>query len=364
MLQMRHVSAALVLSAVFLVVASLAGLVEPPVVSAQGTPVTVMMGERGAQYFFEPAQIQVPAGQVQFSFRNNGQRPHNFVITAGGAAQRTPDLDPTRTAEQTFTFSQPGTYEAICDLPTHAQRGMRMSVVVTAADGSGTTGTTGTAGQAGTTGTTGATGTTGTAGQAGTTGASGAAGGTTGATGAGSATNAQAPDSSGLSLSARGLPYFISLLIHIPAAVTWLGIVLYDAIVATVPFLTPAQRGSLLRRPWWLVLLTIPLFGLTGIYQTIYNPFSTITDYASLANLRYTTAYGNALFWKHGFVFASMALTLALTFWFAPKLVAFADDIRPEAVTPSRLPNLVAAANVVACLALVACVAVMVFQLH
>ena len=153
-------------------------------------------------------------------------------------------------------------------------------------------------------------------------------------------------------------------MVHIPAAVLWLGLVLYQAIVTAVPFLTPAQRGSLLYRPRWLVVLSIPVILVTGIYQTIYNPINTVTDIETLESLRNTTTYGFALFIKHGFVFASWAMMLAMTYYFAPRLVAFADDIRPEAVTPSPLPRLLGWANVAACVGLLACVAVMVFQLH
>ena len=113
-----------------------------------------------------------------------------------------------------------------------------------------------------------------------------------------------------------------------------------------------------------LGLLTIPLFGLTGIYQTIFNPFGTITSYEDLSHLRESTTYGFALFLKHGFVFASMVLTLAVTFYFAPRLLAFAEDTRDSAVTPSRLPSLLSWLNVASCVALLMCVGVMVFQLH
>ncbi len=71
-----------------------------------------------------------------------------------------------------------------------------------------------------------------------------------------------------------------------------------------------------------------------------------------------------------------MALTLAVTFWFAPRLAALpavAVNARrgPVAVAPgeadasaTRLPALLAWANVAACLALLTCVAVIVYQLH
>lgn len=292
------------------------------------------MVERGNQWLFEPNQISVPAGQVRLTFRNSGQRNHNFVLRLPSGVQRTPDVGGGQTTEQTFNFPTAGTFEAICDLPTHEQRGMKMTITVTGSAPAGTTG-------------------------------GPAAGSTTGASGGTTGGSAQAGGPSvGATTSPAGVPYLVSLLIHIPAAIAWLGIVLYDAIVAAVPFLTPAQRGALLARPRWLVLVTIPLFGLTGIYQTIFNPFGTITSYADLSHLRESTTYGFALFLKHGFVFASMALTLAVTFYFAPRLLAFAEDTRDSAITPSRLPTLLSWLNVASCVALLACVAVMVFQLH
>jgi len=320
-----------------------------PSVSAQSAPVTIEMGERGNEFYFEPQALSVPTGQVRINFNNVGQRNHNWVVTLPSGVQRTPDIGGGRTAEQAFTLAQPGTFEVICDLPTHAQRGMRMTLTVTAAAGGAAGGAaTGTGAQAHSTA---------------------PAGGLTGSTASGTSTGsgAAAGSASGSpsgSTSPAGTPYLVSLMVHIPAAIAWLGIVLFDAIVVAVPFLTPAQRGALLARPRWLVLLTIPLFFITGIYQTIFNPFGTITSYADLTALRSNTTYGLALFLKHGFVFASMALTLAVTFWFAPRLIAFAGDTTAETVTPSHLPSLLTWANVAACIALLACVAVMVFQLH
>ena len=154
-----------------------------------------------------------------------------------------------------------------------------------------------------------------------------------------------------------GTPLLISLAIHIPAAITWLGLVLYHAIVAAVPFLTVQQRASLIRRPRWVVLGCIPVIMVTGIYQTIYNPFRTVTDIASLEALRNETTYGLALFWKHGFVMASFGITLLLMYWLAPRLAASEGN-------SARLSGLAAWANVASCAALLLCVAVMVHQLH
>jgi plastocyanin len=329
----------------------------PASAQAQGTgqPVVIEMGEQGTAYFYNPKDVTVPAGTVRFTFRNAGSRNHNYVIRLPGGEQRIPDLGAGQTREQSFTLTQPGTYNVLCDLPTHAQRGMTGTLIVTAATG-------GAPGAA-------------------TTPAPATGSGASSGTGGGASTSA-APAGVGLGGSPGGLPLFISLAIHIPAAIAWLGIVLYQAIVVAVPFLSPAQRGELLARPKWLAIATIPIFTATGIYQTIYNPISPVTDIASLEALRNETSYGLALFLKHGFVMASMALTLALSFWFAPRLATLGSAVRTKVATssaqvdvdtgpsgssgasPFSLPALVAWANVAACVALLACVSVIVFQLH
>lgn len=334
----RAAAAPMVCLALLLVGLLSLGIAGSPAVHAQAAPVVIEMGERGNEYYFEPKELTIPAGQTRFAFRNAGVRRHNWVVNLPTGQVRTPDYSGGQTAEETFTFPTPGTYEVVCDLPTHAQRGMRMTLTVAAAAAPATAAATPAAG-------------------AGAQRPPAAAGATPGRSGAVS------PPAAGAATPA-GTPYLISLMVHIPSAIAWLGIVLFHVIVVAVPFLTPAQRGALLARPRWLVLITIPLFFVTGVYQTIFNPFGTITSLDDLTRLRTETAYGLALFWKHAFVLASMALTLAVTFWFAPRLIAFADDVRDSAITPSRMPSLLAWANVAACIALLACVAVMVYQLH
>ncbi|HVG98740.1 MAG TPA: hypothetical protein VNK05_17670, partial [Chloroflexota bacterium] len=178
--------------------------------------------------------------------------------------------------------------------------------------------------------------------------------------------------------SPSGLPLFVSLAIHIPAAISWLGVVLYQAVVSAVPYLSTAQRADLLQRPRWLIVAAIPLFFLTGTYQTIFNPFVTITDFQTAEAFRATSAYAQALFWKHGFVLLSMALTLTVTFWIAPRMAkagtaagvaggaggATTVTVGADAAPGGSRVSLLAWANVAACLALLLCVAVMVFQLH
>ncbi|HEX2323916.1 MAG TPA: cupredoxin domain-containing protein, partial [Chloroflexota bacterium] len=106
-------------------------LLAPAPAGAQGQPITVEMGERGNAYFFAPEQLSASAGPVNFVFRNNGTREHNFVIEALNL--RTPDIPAGATRDTSFTFTTPGTYVYICDLPTHAQRGMTGQIVIAAA---------------------------------------------------------------------------------------------------------------------------------------------------------------------------------------------------------------------------------------
>lgn len=309
--------------------------------SSSGAAITLDMGD----FFFNPKELSVPAGSARVAIKNGGTRKHNFTIEDLGI--HTPDIDPGSTFDATFTFTTPGTYQFICDLPTHAQRGMIGTIIVTAAPAAQPTA----AGVA-------APGT-GSAGQPSqpSQGGQPAAGSST----AGSASR-PAGTTAAVSRTASSLPVFISLAIHIPAVIAWLGIVVFDALVAAMPFLTPAQRGSLLARPRWVAVALIPIIFATGIFQTIYNPFSTVTDFASLEALRTTTTYGKALFFKHGFVLLSLILTIVVSFKAAPQLIAFADDT--EATDPPRAAGVLAWANVLACIALLLCVAVMIYQLH
>jgi plastocyanin len=353
-----------------------AALLWPEPAAAQGTaqPIAVEMGERGAQYYFAPNELTVPAGAARFTIRNNGARRHNFVIEA--LNMRTPDVDAGASYEATFTFANPGTYDYICDLPTHAARGMTGRIVVTAAGAAPAPAAQATAPAPPGAPTTAAPATQATAPAAQ---ATRPAQTTPGAAGAATASSASAQG-----VSPGGLPLFVSLAIHIPAAVSWLGVVLYQAVVGAVPFLTVAQRADLLRRPRWLIVAVIPLFFITGTYQTIFNPFVTLTSFETAEAFRATSPYAQALFWKHGFVLLSMALTLTVTFWLAPRLAraATAPATAPAtgagpagagsvAVSGEGAPDpaagrvsLLAWANVAACLALLLCVSVMVFQLH
>jgi putative copper export protein len=112
----------------------------------------------------------------------------------------------------------------------------------------------------------------------------------------------------------------LSLWIHIPIVTAWIGMVMIDVYASTAPGLSVNQRGSMIAwfRPFVIAAIVIIL--ITGIWQTMKNPFSEVSSYAELSDLRDTT-YGFSLFIKHIFVVATFFLTLIVHFYFAPRLM-------------------------------------------
>lgn len=162
----------------------------------------------------------------------------------------------------------------------------------------------------------------------------------------------------------------VSLLVHIPVVTAWVGLVMFDVFASLTPGLAPAQRGRLIAwsRPY--VILAIVVIMITGVWQTIHNPVGPeVTSYDTLEQLRGKT-YGLALFWKHGFVLLTFALTLAVRFYFAPRLAAsarpagFAEQERVDDLQLQRLVMRLSALNLAACLGALLLATRMVYQLH
>lgn len=87
--------------------------------------------------FIRPQEIRTSAGAVVFRVHNSGQAEHNFAIEGVGATEM---IAPGETAELAVDL-EPGTYEAICAVPGHADGGMRARLVVGQGGGSGGAGT-------------------------------------------------------------------------------------------------------------------------------------------------------------------------------------------------------------------------------
>jgi uncharacterized cupredoxin-like copper-binding protein len=93
-----------------------------PIGNAQ-TTVNVGMFE----YRFDMDKTTFPSGQVTFVITNRGQEVHNFSITGVKAGAL---LSPGQT--ETWTVGLPArTYNTVCDVPFHADRGMVGSFTVT-----------------------------------------------------------------------------------------------------------------------------------------------------------------------------------------------------------------------------------------
>ncbi len=89
---------------------------------------TVEVGMK--EYAFVPGTITVRSGeQVRFILTNSGQEDHEFEGEAVGIEEIV--VPPGKKREMTWTApAQPGTYEVVCDLPGHRQKGMVLKVTV------------------------------------------------------------------------------------------------------------------------------------------------------------------------------------------------------------------------------------------
>ena len=160
-------------------------------------------------------------------------------------------------------------------------------------------------------------------------------------------------------------PTLISLWIHVPLVTAWIALAMLDLLVVCAPGLTNEQRGRILTwsRPFTIGAIIVIMF--TGVWQTIYNPVREVTSYAELSNLRETTMYGYALFWKHGFVVATFALTIIARFWLAPRLLASSPTTSQGGPAPAeRTLFWVTSLNLAACVGALVLATRMIWTLH
>ncbi len=115
---------------------------------ASSGPVTLEIGSKGEELFFDKNELRVSAGQqVTLRFKNNSAvQQHNWILIKGGDAEAaaianagltagpaanylpadqsniiaaTPLANGNETVEVTFTAPAPGTYLYICTVPGH-----------------------------------------------------------------------------------------------------------------------------------------------------------------------------------------------------------------------------------------------------
>lgn len=94
-----------------------------------GTMTTAILTVTGSEFAFTPSTITVKKGQpVQLTFKNAGQYPHNWSVTALGI--KTPTIQSGQSTTITFTPAQSGSFTYICTVPGHADRGMKGTLIV------------------------------------------------------------------------------------------------------------------------------------------------------------------------------------------------------------------------------------------
>lgn len=96
----------------------------------------------GDEYFFEPADVAVPAGEeVTIDFANEGSLEHEWAVLSeeiesedefdeGLVVYEVEAIEGGTSTTETFTIEEPGTYQVICAIPGHFDQGMEGSLTV------------------------------------------------------------------------------------------------------------------------------------------------------------------------------------------------------------------------------------------
>ena len=134
----------------------------------------------------------------------------------------------------------------------------------------------------------------------------------------------------------------VSLLIHVPVVVAWIALVGLEVFLCTVRDVPGGQRMRPIVAMRWPTVALLVVITVTGVWQTMNNPFVAVNSFETLEELRDTTAYGMALFWKHVFVVATVVLSVVSRFVLAPKASAQGEASAPGALRAVVWLNLLA----------------------
>lgn len=90
----------------------------------------VMTEKSSKEFIFEPKQVTVaPAQRIEFVLKNEGKEEHEFEGETAGLEEVV--VPPGK--ERAVAWTAPGkagSYEIVCDLPDHREKGMVMTVEV------------------------------------------------------------------------------------------------------------------------------------------------------------------------------------------------------------------------------------------
>ncbi len=112
--------------------------------STSSGPISVALTE----YAITPKALTASAGDVQVSVHNGGTMAHNLAVPSLSKLSR--DLQPGDSAVLDLGTLKAGTYEVQCNIPGHADSGMKATLTVTAAGAATGSGSTSDAAMAGT----------------------------------------------------------------------------------------------------------------------------------------------------------------------------------------------------------------------
>ena len=121
----------------------------------------------------------------------------------------------------------------------------------------------------------------------------------------------------------------LSLLIHVPVVVAWITLVGLEVFLCTARDLPGGRRMRGIAAMRWPTVALLVVFMVTGVWQTMHNPFVPVDSWETLQELKNTTSYGIALFVKHIFVVGTVGLSLASRFVIAPRAIARGADDAP-----------------------------------
>lgn len=114
--------------AVFAAITAGCGRSASPAGAGQGEPQTVEIALE--EYKFVPDAISVrPGEKVRFVLTNRGKEDHEFEGEAIGIEEIV--VPPGKRREMSWTApAKTGTYDVVCDLPGHLEKGMILKVTV------------------------------------------------------------------------------------------------------------------------------------------------------------------------------------------------------------------------------------------
>jgi uncharacterized cupredoxin-like copper-binding protein len=278
--------------------------------------------EAGNAYGFDPTTFSVKTGAVTIHYLNKqgNSRPHTLEIRSsdGKSIVKSDEIDPGKTTDVSFTLVSGGQYTFLCYNPGHADRGQRGTFTAEAA-----------------------------------------------AAAAAASTQAATESDSGGGFFSRHNITLISLLFHIPAITLWVGLAMFDIFALMTPGIPQDQRLNLIMRFKWFSIVLIVIIMITGIWQTLDNPFHRVDSFNTLEELRDNYTYGLALFIKHIFVIATFGTSLLVRFFLVERTqTAMVEGDGAAVAQQTKLLNYAAIFNLGMTLFAVLAAARMTIELH